>query len=311
MGATATRAMTAAGGLVTVVGALNMDLVVAVPQLPGPGQTVLGDDLQRHPGGKGANQAVAARRAGAEVRMVGAVGADDDGRALLADLRTEGIDTGAVASIATPTGTALISVDPGGENQIVVAPGANAALAPSPAAVGAAVSGARVVLASFEVPMRVVVAVATSGRNAGAEVVINPAPFAELPPALLELDPIVVPNEHELAQLTGVEAVDRAVARLRRAGWRRVVVTRGADGCTVLDGERSESLPPYRVAPVLDTTGAGDAFCGVLASWLAGGSTLTEAAAAANVAAALSVRSRGARTGMPHRAEIVAALRDL
>jgi ribokinase len=236
--------------------------------------------------------------------MVGAVGSDDDGRTLLADLRAEGVDITHVDTTGASTGTALICVDPSGENQIVVAPGANAVFAP----VGGAATAAQVLLASFEVPMPAVVAMAIAGHDAGAEVVINPAPYAPLEPELVGLDPILVPNEHELAQLAGEDALDAAIARLRDRGLRRVVVTRGAAGCLVADETGTVAIPPHRVAPVIDTTGAGDTFCGVLAAWLAGGATLREAAAAANVAAALSVRAGGARTGMPRREAIVAGL---
>jgi len=291
-------------GRVTVVGALNMDLVVGVPELPRRGQTVLGGNLQRLPGGKGANQAVAARRAGAEVRMVGAIGDDADGRTLVATLRAEGIDVSDVSLSDAPTGAALICVDPNGENQIAVAAGANGALLP----VSDAVVGADVVLVSLEVPMTTVVAMARGGHAAGAQIVINPAPAQPLPPALLELSPVLVPNEHELAALAGVHELAGAAAAVRRAGAGPVVVTRGSRGCALFDGTRHDIAAAPSQA--VDTTGAGDTFCGVLAAWLADGASLRDAARAANVAAALSIRRIGAQSAMPTRAEILAALAD-
>lgn len=297
-------------GRVVVVGSINLDVVVSAGRLPAPGETVLGGELQRHPGGKGANQAVAAARAGARVAMVGAVGDDAEGRGGLEALAAEGVDLDAVARTAAASGVAIIAVDPAGRNQIVVAPGANALLGPPHVdrAFGHLAPGAGdVVLVSLEVPMDAVARAAVLAAECGASLVVNPAPAAALPDAVLR-GAILTPNRTELTQLSGLDSATNGAERLLQAGARAVVVTLGEDGCLVCDGGGMRELPHVRVDPVVDTTGAGDTFSGVLAAWLASGARLAEAAGAANAAAALSVRAAGARTGMPRRPEIEAAL---
>lgn len=291
-------------GVVTVIGSLNMDLVVRVPHLPRAAETVLGTDLMRFPGGKGANQAVAARRAGAEVRMVGAVGDDPDGAALVTALRAAGVDVSAVSTSPRSTGTALICVDPQGENQIVVAAGANDDVSVPPNAF----DDAAVALASLEVPMAAVIEATATARTHGAIIVVNPAPATDLPGPLLDLGPILVPNEGELARISGDGSIEGGVRWLQASGVTRIVVTRGPLGCLVVDGEARREIPSSRVGDVVDTTGAGDTFCGILAAWLAHGSSLAEAAEAANAGAGLSVAQRGAQAGMPSRAGIIKAL---
>ena len=294
-------------GRVVVVGSINLDLVAFVPRLPTAGETVLAERFERHFGGKGANQAVAAARAGATVEMVGAVGRDADGDACLEALAGEGVDVARVARVDAPTGVALIAVDPAGENQIVVVPGANDAV--SADAVSGLAAGRGVLLASLEVPISVVVAAVTAARGLELDPVVNPAPARPLPPDLLRAAPILLPNEGEASTLAGVNAVGDAITHLRTMGVGQLVVTRGAAGITVLDGGRREDVPAIATDLAVDTTGAGDTFAGVFAAWLAGGATLLEAARAGNAAASLSVRSAGARSGMPRRAEIEAALR--
>lgn len=291
---------------VVVVGSVNVDLVVSVPHLPAPGETVLGSRFERHFGGKGANQAVAAARGGARVEMVGAVGRDSDGTDSLAALAAEGIDTSLVARRDPPTGVALISVTPDGENQIAVAPGANALVtADDAAAIG---PGPGALLVSLEVPMPAVVAAVSRARAIGLQPIVNPAPAQPLPAELLAADPLLIPNEQEAMTLAGAASLDDAVERLAAVGIERLVVTRGARGALVVDRGRKQHLPPVRVEAV-DATGAGDTFAGVLATWLAEGATLTYAAAAANAAAALSVTAAGARGGMPTRDPIDRLLR--
>jgi ribokinase len=294
---------------VVVVGSLNADLVVSVPRLPAAGETVAGGTFARHGGGKGANQAVAAARAGARVAITGAVGADAFGAETLRELTAEGIDVSTVARLETvPTGVAAIVVDESGENQIAVASGANAAL--SGEAVAAALetllSGAGVVLLGHEVPAAAVVAGARAASAAGWLIVLNPAPARPLPDEVMAAAPILTPNADEARRLAGeldVEAAGRALAASTGAP---VLVTLGADGVLLIAGEVERIAAP--VVDVVDTTGAGDALNGALAAELAAGRPLRDAAAFAVVAAALSTRAAGARAGMPRRDDVLAAL---
>jgi ribokinase len=298
----------AASGRVVVVGSINVDLVVATPRLPHRAETVLGGEFARHLGGKGANQAVAAARAGASVTFIGAVGRDTDGDESVAALQAEGIDVTRIRRVNAPTGVALIAVAPDGENQIVVAPGANALVAAEDASLFADDARSGVLLACLEVPMEAVIAAMSATRRIGLVPIVNPAPAQQLPPEVLAAGPILTPNEDELLELTGEADVDAAVASLLDAGARAVIVTRGAAGAILADGSRR--LPfAGRVVDAVDATGAGDTFSGVLAAWLAQGQTLEIATEAANTAAGLSVTRAGARGGMPSRAAIEAALR--
>jgi ribokinase len=280
---------------VYVVGSVNLDLVVRAPTLPGPGETVTGGTFERHGGGKSANQAVAAARQGAAVRMIAAVGDDDHGEEAVAQLEAEGIDVSAVQRLATPTGVALIAVDAKGENQIAVASGANAELAPE--AVEAALAGAPaggVVLLGLEVPDAAVLAGARAARAAGLEVVLNPAPARPLPDELLALSPVLTPNGPEAAALSGEDDPEAAARALTARTGAPVVVTVGADGALLADGDTLARIPAPQVE-AFDTTGAGDAFNGALACALAGGAELADAVRAAVAVAAESVRTPGAR----------------
>jgi ribokinase len=285
---------------VAVVGSLNLDLVVRVARLPGPGETVSGDDVFRNPGGKGANQAVAAARLGRRVAMVGRVGDDDAGRELLESLEADAVDTSQVRVVAgVPSGIALITVSEDGENQIVVSPGANARLTPDDVGqAGAALAAAAVTLLQLEVPLE---AVAAAARAAGGTVVLNPAPVRDLPEELLAEVDVLVPNRVELAQLAGGAEPEKVAEATRLAGRlpaRAVVVTLGADGCLVIVGGDTVHVPAVPVRAV-DTTAAGDAFCGGLADALAGGATLEDAARrAVRVAAAACLRP-GAQASLP------------
>ena len=285
---------------VAVVGSLNLDLVVRVARLPGPGETVTGDDVFRNPGGKGANQAVAAARLGRRVAMVGRVGDDDAGRELLGSLEADAVDTSQVRVVAgVPSGIALITVSEDGENQIVVSPGANARLTPDDVGqAGAALGAAAVTLLQLEVPLE---AVAAAARAAGGTVVLNPAPVRDLPEELLAEVDVLVPNRVELAQLAGGAEPGTVAEATRLAGRlpaRAVVVTLGADGCLVVEHGDATHVPAVGVRAV-DTTAAGDAFCGGLADALAGGATLEDAARrAVRVAAAACLRP-GAQASLP------------
>jgi ribokinase len=299
---------TTPSGRVVVVGSINVDLIVATARLPRPGETVLGGEFARHLGGKGANQAVAAARAGASVTMIGAVGRDADGEESVAALEAEGIDVSRIRRVDARTGVALIAVAPDGENQIVVAPGANALVSADDASLPDVETGDGLMLACLEVPMAAVIAALGAARRIGLQPIVNPAPARQLPPEVLAAGPILTPNEEELLALTGEADADAAVASLLDAGARAVIVTLAAAGALLADGSGRQRFPA-RAVDVVDATGAGDAFSGVLASWLAQGHPLDVATEAANAAASLSVTRAGARGGMPSRAAIEAALR--
>lgn len=272
---------------VTVVGGINHDVTVRVERRPVPGETVVGDGPVTSPGGKGANMAVAAARAGVGVALCGAVGDDAAGREQVDALVAAGVDVAHVAARADhATGAALIVVTPDGENAIVVGTGANATL--SDDEVTAACTGAAVVLAQTEVGAR---PVEVAARTAGIRLMLSPAPVVPLAPEVLALaDPLVV-NEEEAAELAG--AADASTVR-ERTGARSVVVTLGAAGAEVADGGGVRRVPAPAVAAV-DTTGAGDVLTGTLAAALAGGASLDDALAVAVTAAAESVAYAGAR----------------
>lgn len=305
--------------VVIVVGAINVDFVVAAPRLPGPGETVVGGGLQTFGGGKGANAAVAAARAGATAKLIGAVGDDDTGTSALAELRREGVDVSDVAVLAgESTGVALIVVDDRGENQIAVGAGANAAIATDHvrACLRAALSSAGCVLVSTEIPAAVVAAAVEEATSAGVICVLNPAPVLPIVGDLLQLGPILTPNETELRDLLSLLGENSTGSALEDASQvasrshQPVIVTRGADGVLVIATDlRHHQVHAPRV-DVRDTTGAGDTFNGVLAARLAEGDDLDSAVPYAVAAAALSVTDVGARGGMPTTDAIEAALRE-
>ena len=291
-------------GRVVVVGSINVDLVVTADRLPAPGETVLGGRFSVHDGGKGANQAVAAARAGARVAIVGAIGSDANGTRALGALEAEGIDTSRVRRVETdPTGVALIAVGPRGENQIVVAPGANATLALDAADHGV-IRTADVLLTNHEVLPAVTLDALRTAHDAGIGAILNPAPARALPADVLALGPILTPNEHELVVAIGNDVTDAALEELAARHAGPIVVTQGPAGALLVEGARRQRFEGMLAPQVVDTTGAGDAFNGVLAAWLARGASLDEAIAAANVAGALSVGTAGAREGMPLREAI-------
>jgi ribokinase len=306
-------------GRVVVVGAVNVDFVVVADSLPAPGETVVGPGLERHGGGKGANAAVAASRAGAEVCLLGAVGVDDTAAFAQRELREAGVELAGVAALEREaTGVALIVVDRHGENQIAVGAGANAALEADwvGARMAEVLPTAGCVLVSTEIPGPAVAAAVRAATLAGVRCVLNPAPPIPAVLELLEQGAVLTPNASELAALTTMlgecedaGARERALYLAGRTGA-PVVVTLGGDGALVVtpDGTVEEICPP--AAEVRDTTGAGDTFNGVLAARLAAGDELGEAARVAVLAATLSVSHVGARTGMP-RAEAIDAARQV
>jgi ribokinase len=283
--------------VIAVVGSINVDLVVSVERHPAPGETVMGGDRRELPGGKGANQAVAVARLGADVAMVGRVGVDAHGTRLRAHLANEGIDVEHVAvDDDAPTGMALIAVDGTGENTIVVSPGANAHVgAGDVRAARDVLGGASVTLLQHEVPGSAVDAAIAAARGI---VVLNPAPARAL---AREVD-VLVPNRGELAGLTGRNGDPAELARSLRLA-KAVVVTLGSEGVLVVQGERAEPIEAPRVNAV-DSTGAGDAFCGALAQALADGAELVEAARWAVRVAAVSVTRVGAQGGLPRREDV-------
>jgi ribokinase len=295
-------------GHVVVIGSVNVDLVVTADHLPSPGETVLGGRFAVHHGGKGANGAVAAVRAGATVTMIGAVGADDHAEHAVAALAEEGIDASRIRRVeGEPTGVALIVVGPRGENQIAVAPGANATLTLDDDD-RAAIAGADVVLTNHEVPQATVVDALRAAREGGTLAVLNPAPARGLPSEVLMLGPILTPNEHELVVAIGNDETGPALDELAVRHHGPIIVTQGPAGALLADRDRRQRFPGYPAPSVVDTTGAGDTFNGVLAAWLAAGAALPDAITAANAAGSLSVGAAGARAGMPTHEEIVALL---
>lgn len=297
---------------VAVVGSANLDLVVAVETVPVAGESVLGGDLRRIPGGKGANQAVAAARLGRRVAMVGRVGDDDAGAVLRTAIGSAGVDTACLLTTeGTPSGTALIAVGADGDNAIVVSPGANGRLAAADVEGSAGVlDSADVVLLQLEVPLEAVSAAAGLARGT---VVLNPAPapVAALPAQLLEQVDVIVPNQTELATLAeqaGLSHIgdvdpDTAVALARGLPVSAVVVTLGAAGAMIVTPADATHVPAPAVVPV-DTTAAGDAFCGALADALVDGADLGRATEWAVRVGAATTRRHGAQPSLPTRDEV-------
>jgi ribokinase len=302
------------GPAILVVGSANVDLVVTADRLPRPGETILGDRFQTFSGGKGANQAVAAARAGGKVAMIARVGTDFYGERLLSELAATGVDTSRVGRVDEPSGVALIVTAANGENSIVVAPGANARV---DAAViesdMAGMKGLSHVLAQLETPLEGVIRAAGRARACGATFMLDPAPARPLPKELLELVDWITPNETEAGTLLGLESKTlaplEAVRALHALGPRNVILKMSSRGAVVL----AEGAEPVHIQAVpvraVDTTAAGDAFNGAFAVALSEGRNAVEAAEFAAAAAALSVTRRGAQQSMPLRGEIDAIIR--
>jgi len=296
--------MTGSPGAILVVGSVNADLVIGVDRRPSAGETVLGSDLVVYPGGKGANQAVAAARLGAAAGFVGHVGDDSFGEMLRGGLDTAGVDIRHLVTSPGSSGVALITVGPDGDNTIIVSPGANGRLtAADVEAARPAFEVARVVSAQLEVPLAAVAAAAGLSKAVGARFVLNLSPPAVIPGELLAAaDPLVV-NEHEAAFLLGgarpEEDPGRQAAALLRLGPRSVVITLGAAGAYVAEGSGDGTLVPSPNVPVIDTTGAGDAFTGALAWRLSVGDSLPDAARLAARVGAAAVTGHGAQSSYP------------
>ena len=288
---------------VCVLGSANMDLVVTVGRAPKPGETVVGREFTQIPGGKGANQALAAARAGGDVRMVGAVGDDTFGRQIRTVLEADGIDTTGLQLVDEPTGTAHIVVDEDGENTIVVVSGANGTVRSLTDDHRAAIRTSDVLLLQLELPTEIVDVAAKWGAEHGVKVVLTPAPVRPLAADLLDAVDLLVPNEHEAAQLTGVDDPRLAAEALLSRGPRAVAVTMGRRGCLYTDGSQVLEVPAIQV-PTVDTTAAGDTFVAALTVALGEGRAVSECLEWATAAAAISVQRPGASASMPHRQEI-------
>ncbi|WP_343318728.1 ribokinase [Arthrobacter sp. TMP15] len=305
---------------IVVAGSLNADLTIYCERLPSPGETLHGNGFAVNPGGKSANQAVAAAKLGGTVTLLGAVGRDDNGRMLLASTAGAGVDVSHVQQVVEPTGVAVISVDANGENTIIISAGANGTLSAdhmSPAVF----ADAGVVCLCLEVPLDTVQAAAQAGHYAGATVLLNLSPYAPITQELAELTDVLLVNSHEASQfLDGFDmpAQDApvtdwhgAIAQFGQRGLHKVLLTLGAAGSVVLDSlntsEQVVRISPTKVDAV-DTTGAGDAFTGAVAARLAAGDSLIEAARYASVAAALAATKKGTQAAYPTADQLQAHL---
>ncbi|MFG2725134.1 ribokinase [Streptomyces canus] len=290
---------------IAVLGSTNMDLVTYVEKAPQRGETVTGRDFRTIPGGKGANQAIAAARAGATVSMIGAVGNDGFGARLRSTLEHSGVTTDHLRTIEGPSGTAHIVVDDEGGNAIVVIPGANGTvdhLAPGDEGL---IASADALLLQLEIPLAAVLAGAQTARAHGVRTILTPAPAQPLPPELLAATDLLVPNEHEAATLTGRgDPFAAGAALLERIP--RVVITLGAAGSVYLTRDAEPLAVPAPQVTAVDSTGAGDTYVGALAVALGEERPIREAMTWAAAAAALSVQREGASASMPYRSEIEA-----
>ncbi|NLN69824.1 MAG: ribokinase [Chloroflexi bacterium] len=296
---------------ILVVGSINMDLVVRVPRPPAPGETILGGDFQTFPGGKGANQAVAAARLGGEVTLVGRVGHDDFGYELVQGLADNRVNTNhVVKDPGSKSGIAMITVADNGENSIVVAPGANTLLSKDTILKHRKlIQKADLLLVQLECPLLTVTLAIELAHAYKVPVVLNPAPAQPLPESLLAKVTVLTPNESELALLSGENDLEQGIKTLRSRGVKSVVVTLGAQGARLVSETADLLLPSFKVAPV-DTTAAGDAFNGALAVMLAEGKPLPEAVRYGTAAGALATTKIGAQPSLPTRYAVEQLLVD-
>jgi ribokinase len=295
---------------IVVVGSSNTDMIIRVPRIPQAGETLLGGEFLTAAGGKGANQAVGAARAGGQVTLIARVGKDAFGDQAIAGLRRDGIDVSCVfRDTHTPSGVALIFVAKDGENSIAVAGGANAKLSPADVKkANRAIRSAAWLVVQLETPLATVMAAAAAAAKARVPVILNPAPARPLPNSLLKLVSILTPNETEAELLTGIKVTDdtaaaKACAKLRSRGVRTVILTLGERGVFLAGVDGQGLVPGFKVKTV-DSTAAGDIFNGALSVALAEGKALLDAVRFANAAAALSVTRLGAQPSAPTRAEV-------
>lgn len=290
---------------IVVIGSSNTDMTIKGDRLPKPGETVLGGEFRMGPGGKGANQAVAAQRLGANVSFICKVGRDIFGDNAIAGYQKEGIDCSHILRSDKASGTALILVDGNAENCIAVAPGANADLTPEDVdSVADVIRSADYLILQLEIPVESVLRAAKIAHEAGVYVILNPAPACHLPDELFGYISLITPNQTESALLSGIEDnLDAAVEKLMQLGVKDVVVTLGSKGALVIS-EGTRTLVPSLKVKAVDTTAAGDTFCGALCVALSEGCSLVDAAGFATKASALTVQKMGAQDSIPFRSDI-------
>jgi len=305
-------------GKVLVVGSINMDIVMQVDELPRPGETIFGSNVEYLPGGKGSNQAASVGRLGIPVSMIGAVGRDDNGAALINSLKESGVDTSAILTLDDfNTGIAAITVNNNGENNIIVLSGANREVTIDVVKkFESIIDECSIVLLQNEIPMQTVQFTAKLAKQKGKTVIFNPAPSpGKLSDELIENIDILTPNETELENMSGltvtdVESAELAARKLIKAGIKSVVVTMGKLGALVVTEENSKLLPGYNYAPVVDTTAAGDCFNAALAVKISQNASLEESVKFANLAAAISVTRKGAQPSLPWKDEVDKAVQQ-
>jgi ribokinase len=304
--------------MIHVLGSINIDYSSTVARLPAAGETVMGDNLQLTPGGKGANQALAARRAGAEVKLTGAVGTDEVAPQATALLREAGVDMSSVAVIDGPTGCAFVFVDSGSENQIIIIPGANGEVTQNHGS-QLSITADDILLLQLEVPIPAVCAAAEAAKKAGAMVIANLAPYQTMPAVFYENVDLLILNETEAELLSAdiglspIQPSDKSAEALRIAENLRtqVIITLGSDGLVATDESQTViTIPGLRIDPI-DTVGAGDTFAGFLGAMLARGSSLQNACKIANAAAALACTKAGAQTAIPTLDELSETARNV
>ncbi|MBO6247350.1 MAG: ribokinase [Bacteroidales bacterium] len=297
-------------GKILVIGSTNTDMTAFCAKMPAPGETVLGNDFVMGPGGKGANQAVAAKRLGGDVKFICKVGDDIFGEDTIRHFKEEGLDTSGVMISKKPSGVALITVDESAENCIVVASGANNDYTQEDIrSCEAMIKDCDILLMQLEIPVPAVIEAAKIAHEAGKTVVLNPAPAIDLPEEIFKYISLFIPNENELEKYSGVpvegeETAAKAAKALMDKGVGDLIVTMGSKGSLICQGEETAFVQAHKVEAV-DTTGAGDCYCGALCVGLSENMSLKEAASFATKASALAVQRPGAQNAMPYRKEIV------